>query len=347
MASIYLPVFRAENANGVIVSGAGLWVYQTGTTTPANIFTDEALTAPAANPLESNSAGYFAQFFIASSTRVDLQCRADADNATSTLLWQALKIDSLGAEDASTFLRDFGDDGRVQFIGRDNKTNLEFGDPSGDDVGGTARIGGWNGTPLDDLEIEAAQADITGNLDVGGNLIVTGNGPFEKIIGNGTAAPASTHNIALPSGYNAYRLVLTELTASTGLTVEALFAFDDVPTFKVGADDYAWSQFTRGPTGADSSGANDTSDARIGLINMAAASTGQNNHAELTIMSVTAGEAAVSCEAFHENAAYGYIKTSSKGSTRGKTYGKATFIQLKGSTGNIGFKYNLLGLRNL
>lgn len=347
MASIYLPVFRAKNANGVIVSGAGLWVYATGTTTPASIFTDEGLTTPASNPLTSDSAGYFPQFFIASATRVDLQCRADVDEVTSTLLWQALKIDSLGAEDIATFLRDFGDDGRVQFIGRDSKTNLEFGDPDGDDVGGTARIGGWNGTPLDDLEVEAAQVDITGNLDVGGDLVVTGDGPFEKIIGNGTASAASTHNIALPAGYNAYRLVLTELTASTSLTVEALFAFDDGPTFKTGADDYAWGLFTRGPTSADSGGANDASDARIGLITMAAASTGQNNNAELTILSVSGGEAAVSCEAFHENAAYGYVKTMSKGSTRGKTYGKATFIQLKGSTGNIGFKYNLYGIPNL
>lgn len=147
MALIYPPLFRAENASGVIVSGAGLWVYQTGTTTPANIFTDEALTVPAANPLESNSAGYFAQFFIASSTRVDLQCRADADNATSTLLWQALKIDSLGVEDATVFSRDFGDDGRLQARGASGVVNLEFGDPSPDNIGGVGRIGGWAGTP--------------------------------------------------------------------------------------------------------------------------------------------------------------------------------------------------------
>lgn len=347
MASIYQPVFRAKNANGVIVSGAGLWVYETGTTTPASIFTDEGLTTPASNPLTSDSAGYFAQFFIASATRVDLQCRADATDNTSTLLWQALKIDSLGADDASTFLRDFGDDGRLQARGASGTVNLEFGDPSGDDVGGTGRIGGWSGTQADEIELDAASVPITGDLAVAGDVTVTGDGPFEKIIGNATKAAAATHDIELPTGYNAYRLVLTQLVASTPLSLEALFAFNDVPTFKTGADDYGWGAFYVGPNSTIGSGV-DASDARIGLIaTIAPSSTGQNNHAELLILSTTTGEAAVACEAFHENASYGFVRTWSKGSTRGKTYGKATYIRLKGSTGTIAFKYNLYGIPNV
>jgi hypothetical protein len=160
MASIYLPVFRAKNANGVIASGAGLWVYETGTTTAADIFTDSDLTIPASNPLESDSAGYFPQFFIASATRVDLQCRADADDVSSTLLWQALKIDSLGVDDGSVFLRDFGDDGRLQARGSAGVVNLEFGDPVGDNIGGVGRIGGWAGTQGVSLTIDFASVNL-------------------------------------------------------------------------------------------------------------------------------------------------------------------------------------------
>lgn len=50
------PVF---NSSGLLNVGATLIVYDTGTTTPASIFADVALTEPIANPQTSDSAGRF------------------------------------------------------------------------------------------------------------------------------------------------------------------------------------------------------------------------------------------------------------------------------------------------
>lgn len=130
MAAIYPPIFTAENANGDPVSGAGLWVFETGTTTPAAIFTNKGLTAPAANPLEALSDGRFPQFYIASGAVVDLQCRRTTD-LTSSLLWGAEAVDALGAESLSTFYKDFGPNGRLQARGAGGVVRFEFGKASG------------------------------------------------------------------------------------------------------------------------------------------------------------------------------------------------------------------------
>jgi hypothetical protein len=49
------------SSSGVLVSGATMTVYLTGTTTPAVIYADEGLTTPILNPQTSNSAGRFYQ----------------------------------------------------------------------------------------------------------------------------------------------------------------------------------------------------------------------------------------------------------------------------------------------
>lgn len=345
MASIYLPVFRAKDSNGVIVSGAGLWVYATGTTTPADIFTDDARTTPASNPLTSDSAGYFAQFFIASSTTVDLQCRADADDNTSTLLWQALKIDSLGAEDVATFIRDFGDDGRVQFVGRDSQINLEFGDPDGDDIGGTGRIGGWAGTQADTIEVDAAQTNVTGDVDVTGDLEFGGVGPVNKIIATETRTTAATQDIELPTGYDCYELELIDFKPSTGVSLYLLLAFDDVPTFKTGASDYAWQYETQ--AAATASGGLDIQDALIAIGGLAVPATGVSNHLKMTIISGASRETTLTGDMTSWNSSYGKIKTWFDAVTRARSYGKATYIRFYTNTGTIAFKYVLRGLRQL
>ena len=155
MASIYPPRFRAKDGNGDPVSGAGLWVFETGTATPAPIFTDAALSISAPNPLTSDANGYFPQFFIAAQSVVDLQVRATT-SLSSTLLWQATDIDSLGAEDAAVLIRDFGSNGRFQVRGAGSKVHIEVGDPDGDDIGGIGRIGGWNGTQAEEMTLDAA-----------------------------------------------------------------------------------------------------------------------------------------------------------------------------------------------
>lgn len=52
-------LFPARNRNNALVSGALLAVYDNRTTTKAEIFSDEAMTTPLANPVVANSSGQF------------------------------------------------------------------------------------------------------------------------------------------------------------------------------------------------------------------------------------------------------------------------------------------------
>jgi hypothetical protein len=66
MATLLNPFLRADDANGTPVSGGQLAVFDAGTTTPVTTYSDRALTTAQAQPLIANSAGEFAQSFVAS-----------------------------------------------------------------------------------------------------------------------------------------------------------------------------------------------------------------------------------------------------------------------------------------
>lgn len=58
------PLFQAIGPNGVPYSGAKLYLYATGTTTLLAVYSDEALTIPAANPVIADADGVFASVFL-------------------------------------------------------------------------------------------------------------------------------------------------------------------------------------------------------------------------------------------------------------------------------------------
>lgn len=60
----YLPFRPAFDANGIIVAGASLTFYTSGTSTLQQIFADAALMTPLANPLTANSAGVWPSIYI-------------------------------------------------------------------------------------------------------------------------------------------------------------------------------------------------------------------------------------------------------------------------------------------
>lgn len=66
MTGNLLPVvvWRAIDANGLAMSGAKLYFYLTGTTTPTNTYTSSTLGTPNANPLVSDSGGLFAVAYL-------------------------------------------------------------------------------------------------------------------------------------------------------------------------------------------------------------------------------------------------------------------------------------------
>lgn len=60
----YLPFRPALDANGIVVAGASLTFYASGTSTLEPVFADAALTTALANPLTANSAGVWPPIYI-------------------------------------------------------------------------------------------------------------------------------------------------------------------------------------------------------------------------------------------------------------------------------------------
>lgn len=346
MASIYCPRFRALNANGAPVSGGGLWVFEAGTTTPADIFTNDGLSTPAANPLTSDSNGYFPQFFIASGATVDLQVR-QTTSLTSTLLWSADDVDSLGAEDASAFYRDFGANGRLQARGAGGLVRLEFGNPDGDDVGGAAVISGWNGTTGDDLTFDFSEATFGGNLTVEGNLAVDGTMQAPKLLASGEATGVATVDIPLPGAYETYQILVDEIAVSTALALYGYLAFDSVPTFKSGAGDYTTAYYslisTTNATGSAAGGKN-TSHTLIFLGTNISPTSSQNGAAEINVHTSAARETLLEGRVTATNGSYEMAIFPFVAMTRDKSYGKATYLRIATSTGTVSLRYKVLGI---
>jgi hypothetical protein len=73
------PVILCLDDNGDPVSGAKLYTWLAGTSTPQAIFTDQALTTPHTNPAVANSAGRIIAYLGAFNYKMELR---DADDVT-------------------------------------------------------------------------------------------------------------------------------------------------------------------------------------------------------------------------------------------------------------------------
>lgn len=81
---IVVALPRVTDANGNPVSGAKAKFYQTGTTTPITVYTDDALAIPHAWPVVADSGGRFAQVFYGGA----FQPKVIVTNASDVTLWQ-------------------------------------------------------------------------------------------------------------------------------------------------------------------------------------------------------------------------------------------------------------------
>lgn len=79
MAAVFsLPGAQALDGNGNPYSGAKLYFFNAGTTTPKTVYSDSGLTTPISQPVIADSAGRFVQIFMQTSTyRVQLKTSAD------------------------------------------------------------------------------------------------------------------------------------------------------------------------------------------------------------------------------------------------------------------------------
>lgn len=339
MALVYDSRFRVLDSNANPVNGGTLTIYTAGTTTPAAIFRDAALVTPMSNPTtgadKADAAGRFPQIYSAEGSIFDILLK----DAGGSVLATYLSVISLGS-DTGTIKRDFTTS-RFQVRGAGGVTFVEAGDPTGDDVGGQLTLGGWNGTQADAVIINAAAASTTGNLTVGGALTV-GATQLDNIIATGTAAGVSTLDIPLSQGLFRYRLELldTVLSATGGLV--ARFAFDGVPTFKVGSTDYGYV-VVQSQTGAvtPSGNASTTGIQLNGGLNITSAEVNVFMIDIMTTANVTA-QAHTLIEATSLLPDTGNMVFNKISGRCGPSYGRATFIRLFPASGTFSAKWRLL-----
>lgn len=170
MAAVIDTGIRATDDTGAVYVGATLTVYTAGTTTPANIYRDAALTQAMTNPTsgadKSNSHGYFPQVFAAEGATFDAICK-DANGVT---LWSRVSVPSVGS-DTGDITRDFGAGGRLTITGAAGVIQVHAGPPSGDDTGGSLKLTGDGATQADLITLDAASVDTTGTLTENGKKL--------------------------------------------------------------------------------------------------------------------------------------------------------------------------------
>lgn len=243
MPLLFPPGTWVRDADGNPLSGAQVRVYDANTTSEADLFSNSGLSVALSNPVITNADGY-----------------PSSDGANECLIWIAGgeydvafldeddvvlvswdDVQPVGGEGGDSETTVSGN-GRVAWTGAAGEVFLRIGDPSPDDIGGTLRIQGWDGTQADEIELKADEVKVAGDLTVKGGKKLPGY----------VATPATTFTavseviVALtesPADVRSFVVDVFDLSNSAAGILPALqFCYDGSGTvFKSGASDYAFS----------------------------------------------------------------------------------------------------------
>lgn len=227
---------RAIDASGNPLVGASLTIYTAGTTTPVSIFRNAALSTPMTNPTTgsdvSDAGGWFPQVYAAEGLLVDILLK----NSSGTTVQSYTSVSFLGA-DTGEFSRTMADGTRVKFRGSAGVVYLEFGDPSPDNIGGTAIIGGWAGTQADLITVNAALFNTTGPIKENSKKLI-GTVYTEATTFTGVAN-IDIPLTASPTGVLAWDIDIWDYTQNTDLkNIYGRLSYDGGATYRSGASDY-------------------------------------------------------------------------------------------------------------
>lgn len=234
MATLYDARIRAIDSDGDPLVGATLTINVANTSTPAPIFRDAALTVPMTNPTSgadvSDAGGWFPQIFATEGTLVDITLKNSAGATVKTYV----DVSFLGSN-TGEFERTLADDTRFSVRGSGGVVYMEFGDPSPDNSGGTAVIGGWVGTQADLITVNAALFNVIGQIKENSKKL------FGVVATEAVTVTAQTSvDIALPNlpaGTRAWEIEIFDFSIS-GSGVGGLLlqmAYDSAPTTFVAA----------------------------------------------------------------------------------------------------------------
>lgn len=222
---MYDARWRAADASGNAYNGALLYIYDAGTTTLSTIWSDSGLSVAASNPLTADANGFFPQFYVAEGTLYDIKPKTSGGVSLSR---DALSVAGIGNQ-TGALVRDFTTS-RFQARGAGGTTFLEAGDPTGDDVGGTMTLGGWNNTQADLITVNAATLNLVGRLTENGYKI-------EGVVRTAATTFTAVTSVDIqlvndPTGVLVWDIDISNFKLSTtavGITVR--FSYDGGSTF--------------------------------------------------------------------------------------------------------------------
>lgn len=91
MSTFLPPFYRAIDEDGAPISGARLYFYQTGTTTPLATYSNEALTSANAQPVAADTDGWFGRIYL----KTDQEYRVVLTESDDTVIWTADHVDAI------------------------------------------------------------------------------------------------------------------------------------------------------------------------------------------------------------------------------------------------------------
>lgn len=321
--------FHVQTAAGVSVSGGFLRLYNNTTTTLATLYSDAALTVPLTNPVQALSDGWTPQIFAAEGTAVD----GDFLTAGGAVIagQSIVKSVFVGAT-SSGFTRDFTNS-RAQITGAGGVVSWESGDPTGDDVGGAWRIGGWNGSQAVTGSLDAATTNTTGKFTENSKKL-----PGVVAV-EGTFTAQANADIALVqtpfTGVRAWDLEIIDLQHGGAISFRT--AYNSTPTFDTAAH-YDYATITNGTY---ASAAGQTS---IAAVSGSATSAADAGLMRLRIIDM-AGTTLIDGRYYRARTLPTQVVVSAANSNTGVAVGLLSYLRLTPAAGTITCRYRLMPVR--
>jgi len=231
MATLEDGIIRVVDAAGVPINGGKLRIYNTGTTTLSTVWANAALSTPLTNPVVADSAGRLPQIFGADGLVVDCKMLTAANVELSDTAFTK----SFSGDTSGDIYRDFTS-ARFQITKIAGEVEIEAGDPTGDDVGGTMRLGGWENTQADQIELDGALVNVTGKFKENSKKL-------DGVVYTArTAFSGATVDITLPNdptGCLAWEIDFWDVITTGAANIYARLGYGGA--VKSGASDYAWA----------------------------------------------------------------------------------------------------------
>lgn len=328
------------DSNGDPLPGAKLITRVPGTTTPKATYNAPDLLNPLTNPVVADSAGRFPQMWANTGENYDLVLTDENDVTIESFEG----VTALGSEDQAVNI-DFGTNGRFAIEGSDGVPNIEFGPPVGDDVGGSGRIGGWNETQGDDLEIDFATVNYNGNINTTGLIgtpTIAAAVPMALL--KATVAPVASFTIPLDQRFSRWQLILDNIILSAAGSPTLVMSFDGGGTYKTGATDYEYQNLRQ--SNATPNALAPTVAAAINLFGNSAG-VGALGIVNMDLFSGATQETRFMAPYTFEGGGVAPGLTgmgTTSGTTNGKGYGKVTNLRVATTGGNISCTYTLIGM---